>query len=299
VGYIESIRQRLSPKTGTTVDEIGATLPGDLNRAIGETIPKSFWNLSAALYAYVYAHLARQGIDAAGESGLWADASEWPDCSILDWKSGQRNARYLVLKLIRENSGLGTNSSIPSFIFPTYSRRDSRRAMGTTRFYWSTNATGRSRLGSQEPVGACGGRRRNDRLTAAGLHGNEWWGGNLAGVRGCGPDLAALTKVGKLASRILFPRFVAMRISNAETILMTVPFPAKDVLRSPGGNGTAINTTLVQVHTDQGLTWYCRARGWLQVRLFNAVPTAHIVRSARHQLALPSQCGRRFPSLRG
>ena len=97
VVYIESIRQRLSPKTGTTGDEIGATLPVDLNGAIEETIPKSFWNLSAASYAYVYAQLARQVIDAAEASGLWADTSEWPDCSILDWKSGRRNARYLSM----------------------------------------------------------------------------------------------------------------------------------------------------------------------------------------------------------
>ena len=107
VGHIESIRQRLSPKTGTTVDEIGALFPGDTTPGSGETIRKSFWNLSAALYAYVYAQLARQGINAAGESTLWAHASEWPDCSLLDWKNGQPNARYRVLKLIRDNFGPG------------------------------------------------------------------------------------------------------------------------------------------------------------------------------------------------
>src|SRR5438105_11608904 len=33
-------------------------------------VPASYWNLSAAVYAYVFAGLARLGVDAAGESEI-------------------------------------------------------------------------------------------------------------------------------------------------------------------------------------------------------------------------------------
>ena len=63
-------------KTGATVGEIGTLFPGDPTPGSGETIRKSFWNLSAALYAYVYAHLARQGRVRGGD-GCWY-LNDWP-----------------------------------------------------------------------------------------------------------------------------------------------------------------------------------------------------------------------------
>src|SRR5205085_11100340 len=68
VRYIEAIRQRLSPQTQTTIDELGAILPQD-NVMPYRPIPDSYWNLCAAMYAYLYAHLADLGIDVAVAAG--------------------------------------------------------------------------------------------------------------------------------------------------------------------------------------------------------------------------------------
>jgi hypothetical protein len=111
VRYIESIRQRLSPKTGTAINEIGAIAANDLLQ--GEpgyafrSTPNSYWNLAAATYAYIYAELSRLGIDAAGESQLVGYPSQFPSVTMLDWNTGQPNARYWVLKLLRDNFGPG------------------------------------------------------------------------------------------------------------------------------------------------------------------------------------------------
>lgn len=112
VKYIETIRERLSPATKTDIDELGTTLPND-NQA-GETpeelekrIPDKYWNLSGALFAYLYIGLAKQGIDAVGESQLVGYPTQVPSVTMIDWRTGRPNARYWVLKLIRDNISLG------------------------------------------------------------------------------------------------------------------------------------------------------------------------------------------------
>ena len=107
VGYIETLRQRLSPKTGTMVDEVGTMLPSDWDQGkpgyVFKPIEPAYWNLSAAVYAYVFAGLARQGIDVATESLVPAYPGQFPSIAILDWNNGEPNARYRVLKLMIDN----------------------------------------------------------------------------------------------------------------------------------------------------------------------------------------------------
>ena len=107
VGYIEAIRKHFSPRTGTMVNEIGTMLPNDWNQNkpdyVFKPIRPSYWSLSAATYAYVFARLAAMGIDAAGESGIPTTPGMWPSIAMMDWDSGQPNARFWVLKLIRDN----------------------------------------------------------------------------------------------------------------------------------------------------------------------------------------------------
>ena len=107
VGYIETMRKRLSPKTGTMVDEIGTMLPSDWDQGkpgyVFKPIEPSYWNLAAATYAYVFVGLARQGIDVATESLVPGYPGQFPSIAILDWDTGQPNARYRVLKLIVDN----------------------------------------------------------------------------------------------------------------------------------------------------------------------------------------------------
>jgi hypothetical protein len=110
VRYIEAIRRRLSPQTRTTVDEIGSisaddgeqTAPGHLTKPI----PDSYWNLSGATFAYVFAHLAELGIDVAGESQLVGYPTQFPSVSMVDWTTGAPNARFRVLQLLKNNFGV-------------------------------------------------------------------------------------------------------------------------------------------------------------------------------------------------
>jgi hypothetical protein len=109
VRYIESIRQRLSPETGTMINEIGAISADDLAQGqpghINKPIPNSYWNLTGAMYAYIFAELSRIGVDVAGESQLVGYPTQFPSVSMVDWETGKPNARYWVLKLLHDNFG--------------------------------------------------------------------------------------------------------------------------------------------------------------------------------------------------
>ena len=108
VKFIESIRKRLSPTTKTTIDELGSILDNDNDVPDRKTpIPDSYWNLSGALYAYTYLALAHMGIDVVGESQLVGYPTQYPSVSMINWKTGQPNARYRVLKLLKDNFGPG------------------------------------------------------------------------------------------------------------------------------------------------------------------------------------------------
>jgi hypothetical protein len=103
VRYIESIRKRLSPNTITTINEIGTILDFDYQKKI----PNEYWNLSGVLFAYVFLELTKLGIDVAGESALVCFPSQFPDVSMMNWENGNPNARYWILKLLKDNFGPG------------------------------------------------------------------------------------------------------------------------------------------------------------------------------------------------
>jgi hypothetical protein len=106
VRYIESIRQRLSPQTKTTVDEIGSILMSDFS-AKEIPIPAAYWNLSGAMYGYVFLKLTALGIDIIGESQLVGYPTQFPSVSMINWTNGKPNARFRVLKLIKDNIAPG------------------------------------------------------------------------------------------------------------------------------------------------------------------------------------------------
>ncbi len=107
VRYIQAIRQRLSPETETDTDELGCILPYDTADHLVRPIPNGYWNLCGAMYAYLYAQLAHLGIEVAGESQLVGYPTQFPSVSMVDWTTGQPNARFWVLKLLRDNCGPG------------------------------------------------------------------------------------------------------------------------------------------------------------------------------------------------
>ena len=103
VRYIEHIRKRLAPNTHTTINEIGNIL-GDQQ---GKAIDPAYWNVSGAMYAYLYVNLAQIGIDVAGESQLVGYPTQFPSVSMMNWTNGKPNARYWVLKLLKTHFGPG------------------------------------------------------------------------------------------------------------------------------------------------------------------------------------------------
>ena len=111
VRYIESIRQRLSPETRTTINEIGIISADDIVQGEpGHTtkpIPGAYWNLAGAEYAFIFGELTQIGIDVAGESQLVGYPTQFPSVSMVEWETGKPNARYWVLKLLHHNFGPG------------------------------------------------------------------------------------------------------------------------------------------------------------------------------------------------
>jgi hypothetical protein len=132
VRYIQAIRERLSPKTETDADELGAILPGDPQGKL--PIPDSYWNLCSALYAYLYGNLADLGIQVAGESQLVGYPSQFPSVSMVNWNTGQPNARFWTLKLLHDNFGPGdklakSEASIPYVYIQGFVTRDGRHKL--------------------------------------------------------------------------------------------------------------------------------------------------------------------------
>ena len=122
VSYIQGIRERLSPETKTDADELGSISADDTEQDkpghVSKPIPNSFWNLCGSMYAYLYVELAKRGVEVAGESQLVGYPTQFPSVSMVDWETGQPNARFWVLKVLRDNFGPGdklvdTDANVP------------------------------------------------------------------------------------------------------------------------------------------------------------------------------------------
>jgi hypothetical protein len=138
VEYIQDIRARLSPETRTDTDELGSISADDLEQDkpghVAKPIPNSYWNLCGGLYAYLYAQLAKRGVEVAGESQLVGYPTQFPSVSMVDWNTGQPNARFWVLKLLHDKFGPGdklvdTTSAIPYVYAQGFAARDGERKL--------------------------------------------------------------------------------------------------------------------------------------------------------------------------
>jgi hypothetical protein len=136
VRWAESVRQRLSPQTQTDLDEVGSQTGTDGTGMpagyVAPPIPNSYWNLSGAMYAYVFGEVAKLGIEMVGESQMVGCPGQWPSVSVVDWNTGQPNARFWVLKLLRSNFGPGdklvaTNIATPSVYGLGFVTQDGKR----------------------------------------------------------------------------------------------------------------------------------------------------------------------------
>ena len=103
VRYVEAIRKRLSPQTKTDLDELGVILPTDNTPADKVAPPAAYWNLAGSMYAYLFIELERMQIDIIGESQLIGYPTQFPSVSMMDWQNNKPNARFWVLKLIKDS----------------------------------------------------------------------------------------------------------------------------------------------------------------------------------------------------
>ncbi|MFZ0340703.1 MAG: glycosyl hydrolase family 39 [Terracidiphilus sp.] len=103
VRYVEGIRKRLSPQMMTDLDELGVILPTDNKPGDNVPPPVAYWNLAGALYADLFIELSRLQIDVVGESQLVGYPTQFPSVSMMDWTTNQPNARFWVLKLIKDS----------------------------------------------------------------------------------------------------------------------------------------------------------------------------------------------------
>jgi len=107
VKYIESIRKRLSPQTKTDTDELGVISSDDTKQGepghVTQPIAPEYWNLAGSLYAYLYIELSKLQIDIVGESQLVGYPTQYPSVSMMNWENNKPNARFWVLKLLKDN----------------------------------------------------------------------------------------------------------------------------------------------------------------------------------------------------
>ena len=91
---------------------LGVILPTDgveiaASKAMPDKIPHRYWNAAGALYGFLFVELTKLGVDVIGESQLVGYPSQYPSVSMIDYNNGKPNARYWVLKLIKDNFNSG------------------------------------------------------------------------------------------------------------------------------------------------------------------------------------------------
>jgi hypothetical protein len=138
VAYIENIRKRLSPKTITTINEIGTI--------VNENPTKEYFCLSGACFAYIYLELTKMGIEVAGSSQLLGIPGMFPDVSMTNWENGKPNARFWVLKLIKDHLGPGdqlveTQQKGAGFISQAFATARGRKLLLINKYNRETQIT--------------------------------------------------------------------------------------------------------------------------------------------------------------
>ncbi|MGW0158679.1 hypothetical protein ACWDUN_05085 [Mycobacterium sp. NPDC003323] len=105
VRLIDSIRRRIAPDTRTFINEVG-TFPADLMNPEPE-ISQEYWRLSAAVQSYLWARLLEIGVDLVGIAEFMDYPAMIPGVSLIDWETGEPNARYDALAYLLRHFGPG------------------------------------------------------------------------------------------------------------------------------------------------------------------------------------------------
>lgn len=116
--YIRSIAGRLSPGTRMLLNEIGTYPPDVMNP--NPSIPGEYWALSATVQSYLWARSLEIGADLFGVAEFNGYPGMIPGTSLVDWETGEPNARYRALKLLVDSVRIGdviapTTTGYPGF----------------------------------------------------------------------------------------------------------------------------------------------------------------------------------------
>jgi len=128
VKVVMALRDKLAPRVMLDVNECGVILTDD-NTAGAPLFPLVYWNAAASMYAYLYGRLSLLGLDVLGESQLVGYPQltlpdgivlepQYPSVSMLNWTTGEGNARYWVLKLLIDNTNPGSDRIMPTTVTP-------------------------------------------------------------------------------------------------------------------------------------------------------------------------------------
>lgn len=109
--FVEVIRRAFAPTSKTIIEELGGSLlPWDatVRQVARHPIDPAYWNLSGAMWAYLYGNLVGIGIDMLLGSELIDYPGQAPTSTLVDWNTGVPNARYWVLELLHDHLKPGT-----------------------------------------------------------------------------------------------------------------------------------------------------------------------------------------------
>eukprot|EP01064_Diplonema_japonicum_P000452 TRINITY_DN10303_c0_g1_i1.p1 TRINITY_DN10303_c0_g1~~TRINITY_DN10303_c0_g1_i1.p1 ORF type:complete len:499 (+),score=60.99 TRINITY_DN10303_c0_g1_i1:43-1539(+) len=119
VATIEGIKQAYSPSTQTFINEIGC--------ASSSIFVEGYYMLCAANFAYLFAKASplqvehfgmSQVIGFTGKSLCSNCTDEWPSTSMVDWYTGNGNARYWTLKVLIDAFPYGTKTAHNTYVSP-------------------------------------------------------------------------------------------------------------------------------------------------------------------------------------
>jgi hypothetical protein len=114
VGYIEAFRKRFLPQAKTDITELGSILMPAEAVDPNPPIAASYWSLTGAVWAYIYGHLAAKGIDILTAAELIDYPGQFAGTTLVNWETGEPNARYWVIKMLHDNFGPGDKLIAPN-----------------------------------------------------------------------------------------------------------------------------------------------------------------------------------------
>lgn len=107
VVYIEAIRKRFLPEAKTDITEFRVDIsPSRSGEACG-AYSRFFLELVGRVWAYVYGLLAAKRTDIITPAELIDYPGQFASTTLVNWETGEPNARYLGLKLLHNNFGSG------------------------------------------------------------------------------------------------------------------------------------------------------------------------------------------------